>query len=111
MIEKDLRLSGVLRVHGCPVYRIATRRVPAVGPIQHAIRRIEIQIDWLRKVIVKNLDVAAALDRLTLRNLDIRPTDTTEARFVATPLRPIKLSVVSVHRNSDTPFPCIRPRA
>ena len=61
MIQKDLGLFGILRVHGCTVYRIATRRIPAVGPIQHAIRRIEIQIDWLRKVVVKDLDVAAFL--------------------------------------------------
>jgi hypothetical protein len=68
MGEKDLRLLAIfgLRVHGCTVHRVATWRVPAVGPIQRPMNRIEVQIDRPGKIVIKKLNVPAALGRLTL---------------------------------------------
>src|SRR5690242_12029798 len=112
MSEKDLRLLAIfgLRVHRCTVHRVATWRVPAVGPIERSINRIEIQIDWLRKIVIKKLNVPAVLGRLSLGNLEVGPKNSTYPSVLTTLLRPIELAAVSVHRNADTPFPLIRSR-
>src|SRR5580693_8819254 len=75
MCEKDLRLLAIfgLSIHGCAVHSVATRRVPAVGPIQRPMNWIEVQIDRLRKIVIKKLDVPAAPGQLTLRNLNVGP--------------------------------------
>src|ERR1700722_17637751 len=112
MCEKDLRLLAIfgLSIHGCAVHSVATRRVPAVGPIQRPMSWIEVQIDRLRKIVIKKLNVPAALGRLTLRNLDVGPRNSAQTRVVTTLLRPIELAAFSVHRNAHTPFRPIRSR-
>src|ERR1700720_2413803 len=94
MCEKDLRLLAILglSIHGCSVHRVATRRVPAVGPIQRPMNWIEVQIDRLRKIVIKKLNVPAVLGRLTLRNLDVCPKNLAQTRLVTTLLRPIELA-------------------
>src|ERR1700719_3852043 len=112
MCEKDLRLLAIfgLSIHGCAVHSVATRRVPAVRPIQRPLNWIEVQIDRLRKIVIKKLNVPAVLGRLTLRSLDVGPKNSTQTRVVTTLLRPIKLAAVTIHRNTNTPFPRIRSR-
>ena len=41
------------RIHGRPAYRVAARRVPAIGPVHHPIGEIELQIDRLRQVVIE----------------------------------------------------------
>src|SRR5580704_4004217 len=103
MCEKDLRFLATfgLSIHGCAVHCVATRRVPAVGPIQRPTNWIEVQIDRLRKIVIKKLNVPAVLGRLTLRNLNVCPKNSTQTRVVTTLLRPIELAASSVHRNAD----------
>src|SRR3984893_10954350 len=86
MCEKDLRLLAIfgLSIHGCTVHRVATRRVSAVGPIQRPMNWIEVQIDRLRKLVIKKLNVPAALGRLTLRNLNVGPKNSAQTRVVTT---------------------------
>src|SRR3984957_12278049 len=113
MCEKDLRLLAIfgLSIHRCAVHRVATRRVSAVGPIQRPMNWIEVQIDRLRKIVIKKLNVPAALGRLTLRNLDVGPKNSAQTRVVTTLLRPIELAAFTVHRNAYTPFRRIRSRS
>ena len=61
MGEKDLRLLAISwqRVHGRTIHRVATRRIPAVGPIKGPIGEVEVQIDWLRQFFIKELNVSA----------------------------------------------------
>src|ERR1700722_20109347 len=106
MCEKDLRLLAIFgfSIHGRAVHSVATRRVPAVGPIQRPMNRIEVQIDRLRKIVLKKLTVPEALGRLTLRNLNVGPENSAQTRVVTTLLGPVELAASSVHRNAHTPF-------
>src|SRR5258705_2945385 len=59
VIEHDLRRGAFTRrgVERRAVHRVAARRVPAVGPIQHASVGIDIEIDWLGQLAVEQFDV------------------------------------------------------
>src|ERR1700740_2623430 len=61
MGEKDLRLFVISwqPVHGRTIHRIATRRIPAVGPIKGPIGEVKVQIDWLRQFFIKKFHVSA----------------------------------------------------
>src|ERR1700682_5111657 len=89
-----------------PPFRSKATPMPSI----RWVNRIEVEIDRLRKIVIKERNVPAVLSRLTLRNLDVGPEDSTQTRIVPTLLRPIELAAVGVHRNADTPFPLIRPR-
>src|SRR5579872_5597327 len=86
MGEKDLRLLAIfgLRVHGCTVHSVTTRRVPAVGPVQRPINWVEVQIDRFRKIVIKKLNIHAVLGRLTLRTLDVSPKNSAQTRVLTT---------------------------
>src|ERR1700692_246341 len=113
MGEKDLRLLVISwqRVHWCTIHRVATRRIPAVGPIKGPIGEVEVQIDWLRQVFIKKFNVSAIRGSLTLRDLDVSPRDSALTGVVRPFLGPIKLAAFGVHGDADTPFPRVRSGA
>src|SRR5277367_2971390 len=113
MGEKDLGLLAISwqRVQGRTIHRIATRRIPAVGPIKGPIGEVEVQIDWLRQVLIKKFNVSAIRGRLTLRDLDVSPTDSALTGVASPFLSPIKLAAFGVYGDADTPFPRVRAGA
>src|SRR5258708_38256377 len=113
MREKDLRILVISwqRVHGRTIHRVATRRIPAVGPIKGPIGEVEVQIDWLRQVFIKKVNVSTMRGSLTLRDLDVSPRDSALTGVVRPFLGPIKLAAFGVHGDADTPFPRVRSGA
>src|ERR1700693_5409476 len=99
MGEKDLRLLVISwqRVHGCAIHRVATRRIPAVGPIKGPIGEVEVQINWLRQVFIKKFNVSAIRGSMTLRDLDVSPKDSAIAGVGRSFLGPIKLAAFNIH--------------
>src|SRR6202166_5266159 len=101
MDENDLRLLVISwqRVHGRTIYRVATRRITAVGPIKGPIGEVEVQIDGLRQVFIKKFNVSAIRGSLTLRDLDVSPRDSAHAGVIRPFLGPIKLAAFGVYRS------------
>jgi hypothetical protein len=75
--EQNLRsFAGTrCRVHGCAIHRIASGRVTSIGPVHHPVLCIELEIDGLRQIFVKHLDVRAIRGYLAQRNIDVGTTD------------------------------------
>src|SRR5262245_2407278 len=113
MAENDLRLLAVFVVciHGRAVHRIATRRIPAVCPIQDPIGSVEVQINRLRKVFIKKLNISAILGRLSWRDDNVGPENSTVTGVAIAFLRPINLAALDVYSNAHTPLPRVRPWA
>src|SRR6202011_2883814 len=69
MGHHDLGRLG-LGIYGCAVHRVAAGRVATVGPVEHAIFEIELEIDRLRQAVEEYLDVGALGGRLTFGDFD-----------------------------------------
>ena len=61
MGEQDLRGGPCrcARIDRRAVHGVAARRIAAVGPVQHALREIELEVDRLGQAVEQHLDVAA----------------------------------------------------
>src|SRR5712672_1604016 len=88
----------VIRISGTAFVWIA-----AVGPIEDAVRQIELEVDGFRQLIEQHLDVGAVRRALALRDVDVGAEDTAEAGVVRTFLRPIDFPKLRVDGNSDAP--------
>src|SRR5215469_13963628 len=82
---------------------VAARRIAAVGPIEHAIRQIELEIDGLRQVIEEHLDVGALRRTLALRDVDVSAEQTALAALVRPLLRPVDFPELRIDGDSDAP--------
>ena len=107
MTDQDLgrRTLPKVRVHGRAIHRVAEGRVATVGPIHEAIAEIELQIDRLGQGVEQHFDVAAVGCIFTFRDFDPGAKDAALPRIILSFLRPVNLSTVGVHRDSDAPFP------
>ena len=111
MGEHDFwRFAPARGVERRAVHRITARRVSAIGPIEGASGRIDVQIDRLWEVLIEEFDVSAVRGGLAFRKLDIRALDTTLAGFIGSLLSPVEFASGGVHRNTDTPFPEVPPQ-
>src|SRR5215471_13864004 len=93
-----------IRVERSAVYRVAFRRITAIGPIQEPVLSIDFEIDRLRQTIEQQFDVCSVRRRLAFRNVDVCTKDAALARIVRTFLSPIKLSAVWIDGYPNAPF-------
>src|SRR5262249_53290540 len=82
---------------------VAFRRVAAVGPIQHTMLVIDLEINRLRQAVEKTRDVAARRGRLPRRHVDPGPKDPPETGIVRALLRPVKVPARIVDGDADAP--------
>jgi hypothetical protein len=54
---------------------VASRRVAAVCPVDHAIAEIEFKVNRLRQTVEEHLDVGATGGLFALRYLEVRAED------------------------------------
>src|SRR5882724_9237579 len=102
MGHHDLRLARLVVDRG-PVHGVAARRVAAVGPVEHAILVVELDIDRLRQTIEEDLDIGPGRCSLAGGNFDIGTEDATEPGIVWAFLRPVDMSELRVDRQPNAP--------
>src|SRR3984893_7431998 len=73
---RDQNLRHRLVVDRCAIDGVAARRIAAVGPIQHAVRKIALATDGFRQLIKQHLDVGAVRRALAIGNVDIGAAET-----------------------------------
>src|SRR4029077_10247937 len=108
MPHHDLWHLG-LGINGCAVHRVTARWDATVGPVEHAIFEIELEINRLRQVIEKYLDVRTVGGGLTLGDFDARSKDSALLAIVRTLLRPVDLIALGVDGDPDGPPGLIAP--
>ena len=79
--------------------------IAAVGPIEDALRRIELEVDGFRELIEQRLDVGAVCRALALRDLYVGAEDTAQASVVPALLCPVDFPEFRVDGDSDSAFP------
>src|SRR5271166_5130015 len=104
------RLALARRVEGRTAYAIAARRIPTVRPVERAGGLIDVQIDRLRQLVIKEFDVLAIRRGPSCRKLDIRATDAALAGVVASFLGPVEFSTLDVDGDAHAPLLRIRAR-
>src|SRR6266850_2138087 len=102
MGHHDLRL-GRLVVDRGPVHGVAARRVAAVGPVEHAILVVELDIDRLRQTVEEDLDVGPGGYSLAGGNFDIGTEDAAEPGIVWAFLTPVDVSEFRIDRQANAP--------
>src|SRR5258706_5945908 len=65
------------------VNRVAERRVDTVRPVEHASSRIDLQVDRLGQVVIKQFDILSIRRRLAARDLDICAKDSSLAGVIS----------------------------
>ena len=108
MRHHDLGRLG-LCINGCAVHRVAARRVAAIGPVEHAILEIELEIDRLRQAVEEDFDVGAVGGGLTLRDFDSRAKDSALVSIVGAFLRPVDLVALGVDGDANAPPGLVAP--
>ena len=102
--DHDLRHGlRVPRVDRRAVHRIAARRVAAIGPVQHAMGKTELDIDRLRKGAEDDFHIATIERRLAFRDVDPGAQDAPDTSIVSAFLRPVDLSPLGIDGDPDTP--------
>src|SRR5262249_21595957 len=107
MLDEDLRCR--LCVDRRTIYGIAARRIATIGPIEDAVRQIELEVDRFRQMIEQHLDVGAVDRVLALRDVNVCAEDATQPGVVRAFLRPVDLSKLRVERDPDAPPRLIAP--
>ena len=99
-----IRISGVrLFVDRRAIDGVAARRIAAVGPIEDAVRQIELEVDGFRQLIEQHLDVGAVGRALAFGNVDVGAEDTAQAGVVRAFLRPIDFPKFRIDGDSNAP--------
>ena len=105
-----IRISGAgLCVDRCAIDGVAARRIAAVGPVEDAVRQIELEIDRLRQLIEQHLDVGAVRRALALRDVDIGAEETAQSAVVRAFLRPVDFPELRIDGDPDAPPGLIAP--
>jgi len=86
-------VARLVRVDRCAAHRISARGIAAVGPVQHAVFEIELEIDRFGKLLEKNFDVRSIAAVWPLGISMFRAIQTTGAAFGGAFLRPIEFSI------------------
>ena len=94
---------------GCAVHRVAARRIAAIGPVEHAILEIELEIDRLRQAVEEHFDVGAVGGGLTLGDFDARAKDSALVSIVRAFLRPVDLLALGVDGDPNAPPGLVAP--
>src|SRR5277367_2750957 len=102
MRDEALRLGG-LGIDGGAGHRIATGRVAAVRPIEHAILQIEFEIDRLRQIVEEDLDVRAIGRGLAFGNFEPGAQQEALLAVVGPLLRPVDLLAHGIDGYPDAP--------
>ena len=107
-MQHDLRRLR-LCIDGCAVHRVAARRVAAIGPVEHAVLEIELEIDRLRQAVEEHFDVGAFVGALAPGEIDTGAKDAAELAIVRTFLRPVDLAALGVDGDADAPPGLVAP--
>jgi hypothetical protein len=106
--QHDLRRLG-LCIDGCAVHRVAAWRIAAIGPVEHAILKIEFEIDRLRQAVEEYFDVGALVVALTPGEIDASTKDAATLAVVRAFLRPVDLPALGVDGDADAPPGLVAP--
>src|SRR5262249_11365658 len=82
---------------------VAARRIAAVGPIENAVRHIELEVDRFRQLIEQHLDVGSVRRVLALRDVDVRAEETAQVAFVRPLLRPVDFPELPIDGDPNAP--------
>src|SRR5262249_11884392 len=99
----DQELRRRLFLDRCAIDGVAAGRIAAVGPIENAVRHIELEVDRLRQLIEQHLDVGTVRRILALRDVDIGAEDTALAAVVRAFLRPVDFAKLWIDGDSNAP--------
>ena len=83
--------------------------IAAIGPVEHAIFAVELEIDRLRQAVEENLDVGALGGRLTPGDFDPGAKDAALLAVVRAFLRPVDVLADGVDGDPDAPPGLIAP--
>src|SRR5258708_2907406 len=109
--KENLRTFASSRrcIHGRPVHSVTGRRITAVRPVDHPVGEIEIQIDRLRQLTEKELDIFATCRSMTVGNFQVCAEDAAFSGVVITLLGPVELSAFNVERHAHAPIFRVMP--
>ena len=96
-------------IDGCTIHRVAARRVAAVGPVEHAIFEIELEIDRLWQAVEEDFDVGAVGGRLTAGDFEACAKDSALVSVVRAFLRPVDLLTLGVDGDPNAPPGLVAP--
>ena len=103
-VHQDLGLRPpVRRLHRRPIHGVASRRVSAVGPVQHAGCQVELQVDRLGQPLEQHLDVAPVGRGIAGGHVDSSPQDLPQPGVTRALLRPVEVPAQGVDGDSDAP--------
>src|SRR5262249_9042391 len=91
------------RIHDGSIDGVATRRVAAIGPVEHAMLEIELQVDRLGQVVEQYLDIGAVGRSLSLGDLATGAEDSAQSCIVRAFLRPVDLLMLGIERDANAP--------
>ena len=101
MRDQDLRYR--LFVDRRAIDGVTARRIAAVGPIEEAIRQIELEVDRCRQAVEHHLDVGAVRWALAVGNVDVGAAEATQSALFRAYLCPIDFAKFRIERDSDAP--------
>src|SRR5258708_19102569 len=96
-------------MHGRSIRSVSERRSTAVGPVDQPVAEVEVKIDWLGQVVVKNFDVLAVCRSLTLWDLEASTENASLARVVISFLCPVEFAAVHINCDTNAPIPRVKP--
>src|SRR5262249_4945846 len=77
--------------------------IAAVGPVEHAILQIELEVDRFRQPVEQHLDVGAVRGALALGHVDVGAADTAQSALRRAFLRPVDFPTLPINADSDAP--------
>src|SRR5262249_13689676 len=101
MRDHDLRVS--LCVDRRAIDRVATRRIAAVGPVEDAVRQIELEVDRFRQMIEQHLYVGAVRRAFALWDVDVGTEDSAQAAVIGAFLCPVEFTKLRIDGDADAP--------
>ena len=105
-----MRISGIgLFIDRRTIDGVAARRIAAVGPIENAVRQIELKVDRCRQAVEQHFDVGAVRRALAVGNIDVGAAEATQSALFRAFLRPIDFPKLRIDRDSDAPAGLIAP--
>jgi len=108
MRQHDLRRLR-LCIDGCAVHRVAARGVAAIGPVEHAVLAIELEIDRLRQVVEEYFDVRAVGRGLTPGDFDACTEDSALLPIVRAFLCPVDVLADGIDSDPNGPPVLVAP--